>query len=107
MKTLNTPEEQVAALGDEQLASEHFSQESDLNELIELISLLRERLAAADKLKVMGERDELLRHGDKLAAEPPNGGSPLLVKARAEIAREWQEVRKQLERLSGVKGSGS
>jgi hypothetical protein len=105
MKMLSTPEEQVAALGNEQLASEHFDQESDLNELIELVNLLRERLdgwdtlSAADKRKLLGEREDVLRHGDRLASEPANGGSPLLARARTEITSAWREVRQQLERL--------
>jgi hypothetical protein len=105
MKILNTPEDQVAALGDEGRATDHFSEQSDLNELISLIELLRERLLdwdkqpAADKRKLQGERDELLRHGDKLASVPANGGSPLLANSRAEITQAWQEVRKRLERL--------
>jgi broad specificity phosphatase PhoE len=113
MKMLNTPEDQVAALGNEGLATEHLSEESDLNELISLIELLRERfigwdtMPAADKRKLQGERDELLRHGDKLASVPENGGSPLLVKSRAEITHAWQEVRKQLEQLPGGKSSGA
>jgi len=99
---LSTPEDQVAALGNEQLAEQHFDQESDLNELIELISILREKLAgwatlpAAAKSKLLDEREAVLRHGDKLAAEPVNGGSPLLTKARAEITSAWREVRQQL-----------
>lgn len=107
MKTLSTSEDQVAALGSEQLAEEHFDQESDLNELISLVNLLRERLAswntlpAGDRSKLLGEREDLLRHGDTLATEPANGGSPLLAKARAEITRAWQEVREQLARIPG------
>ena len=103
---LSTPEEQVAALGNEQLATEHFDQESDLNELISLVDILRERMAgwstlpAASKSKLLGEREGLLRHGDTLAAVPANGGSPLLAKARTEITSAWKEIRQQLERLS-------
>jgi hypothetical protein len=113
MKMLSTPEDQVAALGNEQLAAEHFDQESDLNELISLVNLLRERLAgwdtlpAADRSKLLGEREDLLRHGDKLAAEPANGGSPLLAQARTEITQAWSEVRERLERIPGGKDSGA
>jgi len=102
---LSTPEDQVAALGNEQLAAEHFDQESDLNELIELVNLLRERLSgwdtlpAANRSKLLDEREALLRHGDTLAAMPANGGSPLLVKPRAEVTSAWKEVRQQLERI--------
>jgi hypothetical protein len=102
MKPLSTPEEQLAALGDEQAMAQHLREEADLNELIALVNLLRERLSgwdrlsAADRQKLLGEREELIRHGDPLALEPEGGGSPLLASARREVSGAWQAVREQL-----------
>jgi hypothetical protein len=107
MKPLNTPEEQVVALGDEQLMTRHLAEESDLNELIELVNLLRERLSGwsglpvAERQRLLSEREELMRHGDRLASEPVVGGSPLLTAARREVSGAWQAVREQLQRISG------
>jgi hypothetical protein len=98
-RTVNIPESEVAQLGNEERIRAHYGDELRINELLSLAESASELAARwsqapqAERSKFLSEREAVLAHGDRLAAQSPTEVSPLLRDELARARADWQRAR--------------
>jgi hypothetical protein len=99
---IHLPEDRVAALADEALIRQHYSDELSVNELIGMANQGEEllsgwaRLPKAEREKFLAERDAVVQHAAGITRRRPDQVGVLLRDAWKKAVARWRGVEPKL-----------